>query len=242
MNKKILFVVIVILLLVITAICGTILMHNRVDDTSADNDVTSEETTAVQELDDGKEFFKVTCISEVEALVTQYGFKSEGPEYDEVILSVYEAECCGIPVQFEFVPHSNEEMTTEYIMTMSCYYVPFSEEYKNIETPKFTHNGAELKTEVDKFFKMIEQVFDVSIGNNYFIIASDGKLLPNSDAASYDQIISNNAFLEFSLRNSNGDYWNLRSEATEEGLIFLSFTNYYDSERFAENIAHVTVK
>lgn len=238
MKKKIIIVVVAAVL----AVCGVIFILKSVENAPNGADVSSAEATGIPNLGDGKEFFKITDISEVEPLVTKYGFKLEGPEYDAGMISVYDAECCGVPVQFDFVPYGNEEAETDFLMNMSCYYIPFSEEYKDKESPSFTHTGAELKTEIDKFFKMIEEVFNISIGDNYFIIASDGNLLSNTDPSSYDKIISNIAFLDFSLRDSNGDYWNLRSETTDEGLVFLRFTNYYDSEQYLENIAHVTVK
>ena len=90
---------------------------------------------------------------------------------------------------------------------------------------------------------MLEKVYSVTIDDNYFVISSaDGTLLPNTDDATYNKIISKEAFIDFSLRDERGFYWNLRSTSTEEGLIYLKFTNYYDSIQYAENIAHVTVE
>lgn len=242
MNKKLLIIIIAIVLVIAIAVCGVIFIPKLLNNTPGDNDGFSGEPVGIPEIGDGKEFFEITDISEIEPLVTKYGFKMEGPEYDAGMVSVYDAECCGVPVQFDFVPYGNEEAETGFLMNMSCYYIPFSEEYKDNDSPSFTHSGAELKSEIVVFFKMIEKVFNVSIENNYFIIASDGNLLSNADASSYDQIISNNAFLDFSLRDINGNYWNLRSETTDEGLVFLRFTNYYDSEQYVENIVHVTVQ
>lgn len=242
MNKKPLIIIIAGVLIIAIAVCGVIFIPKLLNNTPSGDESISGDSIGIPEMGDGKEFFKITDISEVEPLATKYGFKMEGPEYDAGMVSVYDANCCGIPVQFEFVPHGNEETETGFLMTMSCYYIPFSEEYKDNESPSFTHSGVELKSEFDVFFEMIEKVFNVSVENNYFVIASDGNLLSNSDASSYDQIISNNAFLDFSLRDVNGDYWNLRSETTDEGLVFLRFTNYYDSEQYAENIVHVTVQ
>lgn len=241
MNKKLIIIIIAIVLVVAVAICGVIFIPKLLNNTPSGDDL-SGETVWIPEMGDGKEFFKITDINQVEPWATKYGFKFEGPEYDAGKVSVYDAECCGVPVQFEFVPYGAEENEIGILMNMSCYYIPFSEEYKDNESPSFTHSGAELKSEIDVFFKMIEKVFNVSIENNYFVIASDGNLLSNTEASSYDQIISNDAFLDFSLRDSNGDYWNLRSETTEEGLVFLRFTNYYSSEQYAENIVHVTVQ
>lgn len=245
MNKKPLIVIIAIVLIIAVAICGVIFIPKLLKNAPGD-DGSSGEVSGIPEMGDGKEFFKITDISEVEPLVTKYGFKMEGPEYDAGMISVYDAECCGVPVQFEFIPFGDEMdtlMNDSYLMSMSCYYIPFSSEYNDVETPKFTHNGNELKGEVVKFFEMLEKVYSVVIDDNYLIIeASDGKLLSNVDDASFERIISNEAFIDFSLRDENGFYWNLRSEITEEGLVYLKFTNYYNSVQYAENITNVTVQ
>lgn len=242
MNKKLLIIIIAIVLVVAIAVCSVIFIPKLLNNTPGGDDKLAGNIVEIPEMGDGKEFFKITDISQVEPLVTKYGFEMEGPEYDAGMVSVYDAECCGVPVQFEFVPYGAEENEIGILMNMSCYYVPFSEEYKDVELPSFTHSGAELKAEIDIFFGMIEKVFNVSIGENYFIVDSNGNLLSNSDAASYDKIISNDAFLDFSLRDTGDYYWNLRSLTTEEGLIYLRFTNYFDSSQYAENIAHVTVQ
>lgn len=239
MKKKVIIIVIAIVL-VVALVIGGIVFIPKIMNNGSDTDSSNGEQIQIPELGNGKEFFKITAIEEIEPLVEKYGFKLEGPEYDAGLISVYDATCCDLPVQFEFIPYDDE---TQDLLNMSCYYIPFSFEYEASETPEFTHNGKELREEVNKFFDMLEKVYSVTIDDNYFVISSaDGTLLPNTDDATYNKIISKEAFIDFSLRDERGFYWNLRSTSTEEGLIYLKFTNYYDSIQYAENIAHVTVE
>ena len=121
-----------------------------------------------------------------------------------------------------------------------CQYSPFGEGYASQESSQGTHTGAELKLEVEKFLHMLEQVFEVKIGDKFYVVTSDGEPISNQENSSYEQIMNGEASIYFTLRDRNGFFWCLSSEITEEGLICLNFTNYYN--QYADNIVDITVE
>lgn len=247
MKKKIICIASASILLLIVGICATILVPKFISETPGEQVEQYEEGLADTgnakssgeieyiEFNKGEDFFYITTVEEIKPLAEKYGFEVKEPEYEGGAIFIHEAECLGMPVQYIFTP--SEDIVLE---EMTCFYIPCRDDYQVGENITSTYTGSELKGEIEEFLYMIEQVFQVSIEHSFCIVSIEGEMLSKETISSYDEIMLGKARLEFSLRDRNGFYWSLTSETTEEGLLFLSFTNYYN--QYADNITDITVK
>lgn len=237
MKKKILIIVSVVVLVAI--VVGSIIFLPKLFNKNSNSESSAGNNISVnkEDLKSGSEMLHIGSIAEIKPYAEAYGFSLTTYEEDDKI-TVNDAVCCDIPLQINYLPGENEDD----LYQVEVYYIPFSSEYRDIESPKFTHSGDDLKGEIEKFFKMIEYAFNVNVNGQYFIISNEGELLDNNSNAAYDSLISGNAVIDFTLRDSNGYYWILSSGLSEEGLVYFNFTNYFDLYIYSENIAHVAAE
>lgn len=166
---------------------------------------------------------KATTYDEVCEIAEEYSLKviqsDENTENNEFFF-VDEASVGGVSMQIYY--RQNEEGA---IQEFSCYIVPFQEDYLNEETAVAKeHTGAELKSETEKIFKLLEDMFDIKIGNKYDIFTEADKL--SNDDEGYKAIWDNKATLTLSIRDWDQGFWNL-SSMNADGVVYYELLHLY---------------
>lgn len=75
--------------------------------------------------------------------------------------------------------------------------------------------GPELFDRVDSVMDWVSIMLNVEVENEFYIIATDGNLLPVEEADSYQQIIEGHAFLELRILDTDDSVWVLTVEKIE---------------------------
>ena len=214
--KKIVIVlvsVIVTIILVFGIISGINFFKNKKNDASVQG------TARIKQVD----LFWASTYEEVNETAKENSLKvlqsDESVENNEFFY-VDDASVGDIPMQIYY--RQNDEGA---IQEFSCYIVPFKEDYidEEIAVAK-EHTGAELKAETEKIFKLLEDLFDIKIGNKYDIFTETDRL--SNDDVGYKAILDNKATLNLSIRDWDEGFWNL-SSMSADGVVYFELLHLY---------------
>lgn len=167
-------------------------------------------------------------------------FQSDEDAENDEFFFVDEAAVGDVPMQIYYRQDENG-----VIQESSCYIVPFQEDYVDEETAVVKeHTGEELKAETEKIFKLLEEMFDIEIGNKYDIFAESEKL--SNDESGFKAILDNKANLTLSIRDWDQGFWNL-SSMNADGVVYYELLHLYhpgdlptDYEDYAVNFDLLT--
>ena len=222
--KKIVIVlvsVIVTIVLVFGTISGINYFKNK------NNNAYVQETETIKQIGllwavSYDEVCKISKESSLKVLQTD-----ENAENNEFFF-VDEASVGNVPMQIYYRQDENGN-----IQEISCYIVPFQSDYinENIAVAK-SHTADELKAETEKIFKLLEDVFDIKIGNKYDIFTETDRL--SNDEAGYKAILDNKAMLNLSIRDWNEGFWNLSSMSADGEVYFELVHLYHPGDLLAE--------
>ena len=214
-----------IIIAVVSVIVAIILIFGIISGINHFKNRKSNEETSEQEAVEIKQsgLLWATTYDEVCKVAEENSLKilqsDENTENNEFFY-VDEASVGGVPMQIYY--RQNEEGA---IQEFSCYIVPFQEDYADEETAVAKeHTGAELKAETDKIFKLLEDLFDIEIGNKYDIFTETDKLAKDDDG--YKAILDNNATLTLSIRDWDKGFWNL-SSMSADGVVYYELLHLY---------------
>lgn len=204
MSKKKLLVIIISIVLIACLIGVYFVFFHQ----SANNNPIDYEKGKIKSgVIDADKWLKVSSLDELEKLTKQ---AEKEIEYGSAEAYISELSFCNGTADYNYDLDSDNNIVG---LSVGYILVDVKEDSESYIMEDIT--SEELSIRVDAVMKWLSDNLKVNIGNNYYIISSDGKILETEDNSSYQEILDGTAYLELRILDVDDSVWVLNIEKVQ---------------------------